>query len=206
MHTAEYVTQERAAPAVLTIAIHLALIYMLAAGLGVVPSPVPQKLITLIDVPMEKVKPPPVETQPIDRRELMFGNTYIPVSNGPPIAIDDEKDPPSGNPPREERFGTIDLPVEPPITNARVLRSPEPPYPSFSRLSEEEGTVFVKVSISPYGVVGDATIEKSSGFVRLDEAALKAVRTWRFAPATRGTQAISMWVVVPVKYVLNGRG
>jgi protein TonB len=92
------------------------------------------------------------------------------------------------------------------ITSVRVLSSPEPMYPLVSRARDEAGTVFVKVMISPYGIASDAQVAKSSGYPRLDEAAIKAVKGWRFAPAKRGSQAIATWVTVPVKFVLNARG
>jgi protein TonB len=83
------------------------------------------------------------------------------------------------------------------------LRSFDPPYPSRSRFAGEEGTVLVKVSISPLGAVLDAQVERSSGYQRLDEAALQSIRSWRFAPATRGAQAVASWVSVPVKFILK---
>ena len=56
-------------------------------------------------------------------------------------------------------------------------------YPQESRLSQEEGTVGVKISLTDKGTMRDATIEKSSGFQRLDEAALSYVRqSYQYRP------------------------
>jgi TonB family protein len=46
-------------------------------------------------------------------------------------------------------------------------------YPSASQLKHEEGTVGLKIFLTDEGTMRDAAIEKSSGFPRLDEAALK---------------------------------
>jgi protein TonB len=68
---------------------------------------------------------------------------------------------------------------------------------------EEEGTVLLRVTIGTNGRVEAVEIEESSGFPRLDQAALKAIRAWRFAPATRGGQAVASWVTVPVTFQLR---
>jgi periplasmic protein TonB len=206
MHTAEYITQERGAPAVLAIAVNFALLYLLASGLGVVPSPLPQLPTVLVDTHESTSKPTPLRERPIAPRMINAGFVPSVVPSKPIIDIESTPIiPPTSDKPIIE-IGGGDPPAEQSLTYARVLKNFEPPYPSFSVLSKEEGTVYVKVSISPYGLVGDAVVEKSSGFARLDEAALKAVRAWQFAPAKRGPLAIASWVVVPVKYVLNRRG
>jgi len=56
-------------------------------------------------------------------------------------------------------------------------------------------------------MAGDATkveLKESSGFSRLDHAALDAVQSWKFAPAKRGEQPVATWVVVPIKFSLKG--
>lgn len=55
-----------------------------------------------------------------------------------------------------------------------------PEYPAFSRKRREEGTVTVIASVED-GKVTEADVENSSGFERLDTAALRAVKGWRFA-------------------------
>jgi protein TonB len=47
-------------------------------------------------------------------------------------------------------------------------------------------------------------VENGSGSERLDKAALEAVRKWQFIPARRNNEAISAYVLVPVKFSLNG--
>ena len=43
----------------------------------------------------------------------------------------------------------------------------------------------------------------SSGYERLDRAAVEAVRHWRFAPARRGTETIAAWALVPILFQLD---
>jgi len=37
----------------------------------------------------------------------------------------------------------------------------------------------------------------------LDQAALKAVKNWRFVPARRGSEAMVAWVEIPVVFKLD---
>ena len=46
-------------------------------------------------------------------------------------------------------------------------------------------------------------LQRSSGFDRLDQAALDAVRRWRFVPGTRGGMPEDMWFNVPIVWQLN---
>lgn len=60
-----------------------------------------------------------------------------------------------------------------------------PAYPRESREKGEEGRVVVSVAIHADGTLGDIKVVESSGYSRLDEAALEAVRHSTFIPATR---------------------
>lgn len=94
-------------------------------------------------------------------------------------------------------------PVEAPKFNAAYLSNPAPVYPRRSRMLEEEGTVKLKVHVSAEGNALGVQLFKSSGFSRLDDAALNAVKNWRFVPAKRGDQSIEGWVIVPVSFKLR---
>lgn len=94
-------------------------------------------------------------------------------------------------------------PVEAPKFNAAYLSNPAPVYPRRSRMLEEEGTVKLKVHVSIEGNTLGVQLFKSSGFPRLDDAALNAVKSWRFVPAKRGDQSIEGWVIVPVSFKLR---
>lgn len=49
------------------------------------------------------------------------------------------------------------------------------------------------VYILPDGSVGEIRLKRSSGHPRLDDAALAAVRQWRYVPAKRGDEPIPYW-------------
>lgn len=67
----------------------------------------------------------------------------------------------------------------------------------------EEGQVLLDVHIQPDGSVAEVKLKRSSGFPRLDDAAVQAVRRWRYVPARRGNEPIAYWYVQPIKFSLN---
>lgn len=84
-------------------------------------------------------------------------------------------------------------PVTPPRSDAAHLNNPKPVYPAVSRRLKETGVVVLDVYILADGSVGELRVKKSSGHPRLDEAALAAVRRWKYVPARRGNDAIALW-------------
>ncbi|MBV6324517.1 energy transducer TonB [Duganella violaceipulchra] len=87
--------------------------------------------------------------------------------------------------------------------NAAYLNNPEPVYPLASRRQGEAGKVVLLVQVSPQGTVERLEVRQSCGFARLDQAALDAVRRWRFVPARLGEHAIAASVLVPLTFSLN---
>jgi periplasmic protein TonB len=93
--------------------------------------------------------------------------------------------------------------LEPPKFGVAYLNNPPPQYPRASNRNGEQGTVLLRVLVSETGMAETVTIKKSSGYQRLDDAALKVVQTWRFIPARKGEQTLSAYVDVPVSFTLN---
>jgi protein TonB len=93
--------------------------------------------------------------------------------------------------------------ITPPSIEATHMSNPRPSYPKLSRRRGEEGTVLLEVLILVDGSVGKVRIKKSSGFRRLDKAALKAVKRWHYQAAKRGSLAIEYWYLQPLKFHLK---
>jgi protein TonB len=90
-----------------------------------------------------------------------------------------------------------------PSADADYLKNPPPAYPRASRRLGEQGTVIVRVFISTQGTPEKAEVRTSSGFTRLDQAALEAVQRWRFVPGRRSGTPEAMWFNIPVRFVLE---
>lgn len=93
--------------------------------------------------------------------------------------------------------------MELPASDADYLQNPRPVYPSMSRRLGEQGKVLVRVLIGADGVAQKAEIKQSSGFDRLDQAAMTTVQKWRYVPGKRGGVPETMWFVVPINFVLE---
>jgi protein TonB len=81
----------------------------------------------------------------------------------------------------------------------------EPEYPVSEIRQEHEGTVLLRVQILPNGRVGAVQVEQSSGFVKLDESAVREAHRYRMKPGTHDGVAMAMWVRVPVTFRLKDR-
>ncbi|MEN3030323.1 energy transducer TonB [Chromobacterium amazonense] len=90
-----------------------------------------------------------------------------------------------------------------PLARGGYLNNPAPAYPSQSQEDGEAGTVRLRVHVSAQGLPLDVAVQDSSGFPRLDRAALAAVKRWRFIPAKRGDEPIAYTFVVPVEFSLK---
>ena len=96
--------------------------------------------------------------------------------------------------------------VTQPVYTATYLTTPPPVYPLAARRRGIEGTVVIRAQVLEDGNCHHASLRKSSGHDMLDQAALAAVKAWRFIPARRGTQTISAWIEVPITFRLNNHG
>ena len=70
------------------------------------------------------------------------------------------------------------------VSEPRALNRIVPVYPRSARRRGREGSVVVEISVSGSGEVSAVEVVSGSGCKELDAAAVSAVRTARFAPAT----------------------
>jgi TonB family protein len=68
----------------------------------------------------------------------------------------------------------------------------QPIYPSVAVQAKEEGTVVVSVLINERGRVGKVEVVRSSGYRRLDNSVVDALRQWTFAPPGTPSQPRSV--------------
>jgi len=84
-----------------------------------------------------------------------------------------------------------------------LLSGSPPAYPVEARHKREEGTVTLRLVISRDGRVSAISIQRSSGFPKLDEAALAAVRKWRWSPTIRDGRPVEISGLVRIPFVLR---
>ena len=91
-----------------------------------------------------------------------------------------------------------------PVFNAAYLNNPPPVYPAVARRQNIEGQVLLEVVVSANGQADAVEIKNSSGSPLLDNAAMDAVRRWRFVPAKQNDIAVAANVMVPVVFKIQG--
>jgi len=80
----------------------------------------------------------------------------------------------------------------------------EPTYPELARLARLEGQVILQAVILADGTVGEVVVLRCTRpHVGFEEAAVEAVRHWRYEPAMQGARAVSVIFTVLVDFDLS---
>jgi len=156
------------------------------------PPPVPQ--------PIQKKPPPPATViaaapSPAPAAFVVPAPPPEPVieSAPAPVAVQAPPAPPAPPPP----------PKIIPASAVQYLEPPAPEYPRLSKRNAESGKVMVRVYIDVAGVPRNVQVSTSSGFARLDDAAVSAVQKARFRPYTENGQPTAGWTNVPINFELE---
>ena len=80
------------------------------------------------------------------------------------------------------------------IVPPKELRRPSVHYPPASQDDGDEGTVTLLLAVQTDGSISDIRIARSSGYQRLDAAAVRSLRQAKFQPATCHGKPIAMRV------------
>lgn len=82
---------------------------------------------------------------------------------------------------------------------AKLIYKVEPEYTADAREKKIEGSVLLGVTIDHDGVPQNPQVKKSL-YPSLDQSAIDAVRKWRFEPAIKNGQPVSMYITVEVYF------
>lgn len=194
----------RSGPALGVIGFHALVIYGVMVSTGVVELPriaepaqvvfIPEQTEIQPEPEVPEVKPEIENVMPLEEPlpQVQFDVPVVPPSETPVPASANAIS-------ATEASGAVAQELK---TSHRV----EPTYPAISRRMSEEGTVRLKVLVDERGRAQDVAVAKSSGFARLDNAAMEAVRRWRFVAATDGQNAITAWTQVAITFRLTSSG
>jgi protein TonB len=203
----QHSTRQRPSPLALgfVIALHIVLISAIGNGLGdkikkVIPT---TTTVRSIDPPPKSPPNPQTWVNAIDT------HTKITPIIGPVLPPIDQTEPEPGN--KQTTTTTADTGKADPVEKVVVLpridsRHPvtQPPYPAASRRAGEEGTVELMLYVLANGRIGEAKVERSSGFAKLDEAAAQeALRSWRLLPQTVDGVSVAAWHKIAVTFRLK---
>lgn len=204
---------------VLLLAFHVLLVWALKSGFAIkiIESIAPPIKVDIVQEQKPPEEPPPapvvkaVELPPVSVPPVLV-EIQIPVD--PPIQVSIEPAPPGppspapapGPPAQSSGTGTARSAV---VIPRAITRAPSPAdhYPGGSIRDQEEGKVRVKMCYDTKGVVTstelDAAAGSSSGKKRLDEAAVKMGKQYRFRPKSIDGTPIAECVVLPVSFSLK---
>ena len=143
----------------------------------------------LVDTPTTDPVPPDTQV-----KKYEIGDELLPGVPGPPM--------PEGS--GDEELYADAAPVEetPVLWNLKLVDMRPPVYPPRCLRLGIEGRVKVRVLVGENGRPQEVTVGQSSGEASLDQAAIEAVREWRFEPAKRNGVAVRAWAIVPVEFKL----
>ncbi len=158
------------------------------------PQPAPKPVQKAPLLPKAIADPTPAPNAPTGTLDSALP---APVADATPPAPAAPPAPPSA--PAQPSGAAVQLPS----SNATYLNNPRPSYPSISRRMGEQGKVLLRVLVDENGLPQQIEIKQSSGFDRLDKAALASVQRWRFVPGKRNGVPEAMWNIVPVNFVLE---
>ena len=85
----------------------------------------------------------------------------------------------------------------------KALYIPKPKYPITSRRNKEEGSVLFKLTISSNGRLEKYEIIKSSGFERLDKAAIDSIKKGKYEPAIKNNKKTSSNIEIRIIFDLE---
>ena len=156
--------------------------------------PSPPQTAAVKPKPAEKpvVKPIPVESQPVQQA----AEPDMPVETMAPS-------PPVESAPAQPENAAPSLPDREPDYQAAYLNNPLPSYPMVARRMGWQGRVVLNVEVLESGLPGQIKLHQSSGRDVLDNAAMQAVRGWRFVPSRQNGQAVAKSFLVPIPFILK---
>ncbi len=75
-------------------------------------------------------------------------------------------------------------------------------YPQKAKEEGKEGLVLVRTLVGEDGSVLETKIAQSSGYSELDNAAIEAIKSVSFSPATQDSDPVKFWTSLPIRFKL----
>ena len=159
------------------------------------PPPPPKPLPRKPPPPAPLVAAPPV---PAPAPFVAPASEPEPAPPAPPVAVAVPAPPAPPAPPPAPA-----PPKEIPASAIQYLDWPDVVYPPVSRRLGETGVAVVAVYVDAEGQPRSVQLQQSSGFARLDEAALAGVRKARFKPYIEAGRPTAGWARIPIAFDLE---
>jgi periplasmic protein TonB len=161
-------------------------------------TPAPQSTSAAPLIAPERILPETPVAPPVPSPDFGFpGGEPTTGSGFPGGVVNDDPLPPPPPPPPAPRTPVRVSALQAP----RKIRDVAPRYPTIAQASRVEGVVILEAVIAEDGSVQDVRVLRSKP--PLDDAAVEAVRQWRFTPTLLGGQPVPVVMTVTVSFTLN---
>jgi protein TonB len=87
------------------------------------------------------------------------------------------------------------------VQSSKLIRRVEPEYPELAKRARVSGIVLLQVTIDETGSVTDVKIIR--GHPLLNQAAVDAVRQWKYSPTLLNDEPVPVIATVTVNFVLR---
>ncbi|MBL0010687.1 MAG: energy transducer TonB [Nitrosomonas sp.] len=160
------------------------------------PEPAPVKL-----QPAKKPVVKPKQERLVTKSPVASEQKQVESLPEPVVEQEKESKPVVEAPPTQMQTGPVTLSSELSVSCPKLTA---PDYPAISRRMGEEGKLVLRVELDENGHIDDAKVINSSGYERLDAAALTAVKSWQCNPSLRNGQPVRAVALQPFNFVLQG--
>jgi protein TonB len=171
--------------------------FMTAQQLRQVPVQAEPMEVSLVETPAAAEQPPEYTPPP---QEIQYA---LPMPSEVSYEVETITPPPVENSAIAQPVANIVV-APPVIESVEYVRAPAPVYPSESNRRRERGTVLLRVLVDATGHPADVRVERSSGFVRLDDAARTAVAKALFRPHEVNGVRQPAQVLIPIEFTRRG--
>jgi len=179
------------------VALHAVVLYYVAASFHIVPplidtTPEPP---TVQAVRLDPLPPVVIPDEPPQKHPRVIPRQPL----RPPVRVDVQ---PMPFPPQPPAISTANADVM--VLNTPIQEAPVsqilPAYPRLAQERDVEGRVVLSITIMPDGGVRDVEVVNAQPRGYFEEAAIRSVRTWRYAPSN----LVRTRVIVHMDFQLRG--
>lgn len=154
--------------------------------------------------PVEEVKLQESSPAPEESKIASAGDLPVPAPAGQeqvtPAVIEKEK--PQAQVPIVPAINEGDLvELTPDVTKPAIVNRVEPTYPRRAMQKKAQGTVILRILISEKGDPSEVTVLRDpGGAAGFKEAAVAAVKKWKFRPAVKDGKRVKVWMTYPIVF------
>jgi protein TonB len=87
------------------------------------------------------------------------------------------------------------------VAQANLISAPKPQYPALAKAARVQDYVMLQATISKQGTIEDLKV--LHGHPLLNEAAIEAVKQWRYKPGLQNGKPVDVYFTIVVEFYLS---